>query len=50
MAKGVQFLVGLIVTALGAFWLQERLPAQCNPFAPLSLADPPGMRGYGLCR
>jgi hypothetical protein len=41
MAKGVNLVVGLTVTALAAFWLYGRLPAQYNPFAPLSLDDPP---------
>ncbi|WP_435954968.1 extensin-like domain-containing protein [Dryocola sp. BD626] len=41
MAKGVKILLGLTVTALAGFWLYERLPAQYNPFAPLSIDDPP---------
>ncbi|MEL4015655.1 extensin-like domain-containing protein [Dryocola clanedunensis] len=41
MAKGVNMLIGFTVTALAGLWLYERLPAQYNPFAPLSIDDPP---------
>lgn len=41
MAKGVKTVIGLTVTALAALWIYERLPAQYNPFAPLSIDDPP---------
>ncbi|NIY48329.1 extensin family protein [Cedecea colo] len=41
MAKGVKALIGLTVTAVAAFWIYEHLPAQYNPFTPLSIDDPP---------
>ena len=41
MAKGAKIVIALTLTAAAAFWLFERLPAQYNPFAPLSIDDPP---------
>ncbi|MCT4701079.1 extensin family protein [Enterobacteriaceae bacterium H20N1] len=41
MAKGVKTVIVLTVTAVAAFWIYERLPPQYNPFAPLSIDDPP---------
>ncbi|MGB7803100.1 MAG: extensin family protein [Buttiauxella sp.] len=41
MAKGAKTMVGLFLIAAASFWLYERLPAQFNPFAPLSIDDPP---------
>lgn len=40
MAKGAKIVIGLTLTAAVAFWLFERLPAQYNPFTPLSIDDP----------
>ena len=34
-------MIGITLMAAAAFWLYERLPAQYNPFAPLSINDPP---------
>jgi hypothetical protein len=41
MAKGVTIIIGMVIVATTGFWLYERLPAQYNPFAPLSIDDPP---------
>lgn len=41
MAKAVKVVVGFIVVALGVFEIYQRLPAHYNPFAPLSIDDPP---------
>ena len=41
MAKGVTIVIGMVIVATAGFWLYERLPAQYNPFAPLSIDDPP---------
>ncbi len=41
MAKGVTTVIGLAVTAVAAFWIYQHLPPQYNPFAPLSIDDPP---------
>lgn len=41
MAKGVKVVVGLAVVTVAVLWLYQRLPAQYNPFAPLSIDDPP---------
>ncbi|RPH21882.1 extensin family protein [Buttiauxella warmboldiae] len=41
MAKGVKRVMGLAIMVAAGFWLYERLPAQYNPFTPLSIDDPP---------
>jgi len=41
MAKGVKIVAGIAIMGALAFWLYERLPAQYNPFSPLSIDDPP---------
>ncbi|WP_202302225.1 extensin-like domain-containing protein [Dryocola clanedunensis] len=41
MAKGVKIVMGFTVTAVAAFWIYQNLPPQFNPFAPLSIDDPP---------
>lgn len=41
MAKGVTIVIGMVIVAATGFWLYERLPAQYNPFARLSVDDPP---------
>ncbi|MFB0710134.1 extensin family protein [Buttiauxella noackiae] len=41
MVKGVKIVMVIAIMAVVGFWLYQRLPAQYNPFAPLSIDDPP---------
>lgn len=41
MARGVKTVISITVTAVAAFWIYEHLPSQYNPFAPLTIDDPP---------